>query len=95
VDFFNGQDDENSLQIKELALSSSRSILPESLMDRVGRLLSALLVDETGQDLIEYALLSAFVALVCVAGATTLGTALNNWYSSVGSAVNGHAATAS
>lgn len=64
-------------------------------MDRIGRLLPALLTDDSAQDLIEYALLSAFVALVCVVGATTLGSALNNWYSSVGAAVNAHAATAS
>jgi pilus assembly protein Flp/PilA len=95
MDYCCEPDDEKSLQIRELALFSSRSNLPESLMDRIGRLLPALLADETGQDLIEYALLSAFVALVCVAGATTLGTALNNWYSSVGSAVNAHASTAS
>jgi len=64
-------------------------------MDRIGRLFVELLTDESGQDLIEYALLSAFVALVCVVGATSLGTALNNWYGSVGGAVNTHAASAS
>jgi Flp pilus assembly pilin Flp len=57
--------------------------------------LHRLVRDEAGQDLIEYALLSAFVALVCVAGATSLGVALNNWYASVGDAVNAHAASAS
>ena len=60
-----------------------------------GRLLLQLIRDESGQDLIEYALLSAFVALVCVAGATSLGSALNNWYGSVGDAVNTHASSAS
>jgi pilus assembly protein Flp/PilA len=60
-----------------------------------GRLLPRLLTDESGQDLIEYALLSAFVSLVGVAGSAALGTALNNWYSSVGGAVNTHAASAS
>ena len=64
-------------------------------MHRIARMLFQLVRDEEGQDLIEYALLSAFVALVCVAGATTLGTALNNWYGSVGDAVNTHASTAS
>ena len=42
-----------------------------------------LTADEQGQDLIEYAFLATFVSLVAVAGATLLGTALNNWYSSV------------
>ena len=62
------------------------------LMDR---LLTQLVRDDSGQDLIEYALLSAFVALVCIVGATSLGTALNNWYGSVGDAVNTHASSAS
>ena len=64
-------------------------------MPPIVRLLPQLADDESGQDLIEYALLSAFVALVCVAGATSLGVALNNWYGSVGGAVNTHAASAS
>ena len=64
-------------------------------MDRVGRLLPRLLQDESGQDLVEYALLSAFVALICVYGAASLGTALNNWYTSVAAAANTHAASAS
>jgi pilus assembly protein Flp/PilA len=63
-------------------------------MDRIGGLFVQLLMDESGQDLIEYALLSAFVALVSIAGASALGTALNNWYSTVGGAVNTHAASA-
>jgi Flp pilus assembly pilin Flp len=37
-----------------------------------------LLSSEDGQDLIEYALLSTFVALVCVAGVQLLQTALAN-----------------
>jgi len=48
--------------------------------------------DEQGQDLIEYALLATFVSLVAILGATALGTALNNWYSAVGSDVNSAAA---
>lgn len=54
----------------------------------------ALVHDESGQDLIEYALLATFVALVAILGATALGVSLNNWYSSVGSSVNTHAGSA-
>ena len=54
-----------------------------------------LVSDEQGQDLIEYALLATFVSLVAIAGATLLGTALNNWYSKVSANVNGAAASAS
>jgi pilus assembly protein Flp/PilA len=49
--------------------------------------------DDNGQDLIEYALLSTFVALVAIVGATALGSALNNWYSTVSGAVNTDAGT--
>ena len=51
--------------------------------------------DEQGQDLIEYALLATFVALVAIVGATALGTALNNWYNTAATNVNGDAGSAS
>ena len=40
--------------------------------------------EDDGQDLVEYAMLVALIAIVCVGGVTALGTALNNWYDSVG-----------
>jgi pilus assembly protein Flp/PilA len=43
-------------------------------------LLARFVREEEGQDLIEYALIATFVSLAVVAGATILGTALNNWY---------------
>jgi len=45
--------------------------------------------EEAGQDLIEYALIATFVSLVAAAGATLLGTSLNNWYSAVSTKVDG------
>ena len=63
-------------------------------MDRLKMLALRLLRDEEGQDLIEYALLATFVSLVAIAGASLLGTALNNWYDSVGDRVNTAAAGA-
>jgi Flp pilus assembly pilin Flp len=44
--------------------------------------------DEQGQDLIEHALLGAFVSLAATAGATILGTGLNNWYRDLGNAID-------
>lgn len=41
--------------------------------------------EDAGQDLIEYVLLASFIAAAVIAGATALGTNLNNWYSAVGS----------
>ena len=49
-------------------------------MDNLRTLVARFVQDEQGQDLIEYALLATFVSLVAIAGATLLGTALNNWY---------------
>jgi len=46
------------------------------------------LVEEEGQDLIEYALLAAFIALAAVAAITQLGTAINNIYTRISSTVD-------
>jgi Flp pilus assembly pilin Flp len=64
-------------------------------MNAVKNLIARLVKDEQGQDLIEYALLATFVSLVAIAGATLLGTALNNWYSVVATNVAGAAGSAS
>jgi len=39
--------------------------------------------DESGQDLVEYAMLLAFIALLCIIGLQNLGTAVNNTYGAV------------
>ena len=39
--------------------------------------------DDRGQDLVEYAMLMAFIALVCILGLQRLGTAVNNTYHTV------------
>ncbi len=41
------------------------------------------IADEQGQDLVEYAMLMAFIALVCILGLQNLGTAINNTYNTV------------
>ena len=51
-------------------------------------LMIRLVREEHGQDLIEYALIATFVSLVAAAGATLLGTSLNNWYSAVSGSVD-------
>ena len=43
-------------------------------------LMMQMLREECGQDLIEYALLSAFISLIAIAAITTIGTAVNGWY---------------
>jgi Flp pilus assembly pilin Flp len=44
--------------------------------------------EESGQDLIEYALLGSFVSLAAYLGANFLGGELNSWYSAVGAEVS-------
>ena len=63
-------------------------------MDNLRTLVARFVQDEQGQDLIEYALLATFVSLVAIAGATLLGTALNNWYDQVEDTVNTAAGSA-
>jgi Flp pilus assembly pilin Flp len=45
--------------------------------------------EDQGQDLIEYALLGSFVAIVALVGATALGTNLNLWYKGIADWVSG------
>jgi pilus assembly protein Flp/PilA len=49
--------------------------------------------EDQGQDLIEYALLAAFVSLAAVAGATLLGGGLNTWYTTIGGNIKSMDAT--
>ena len=36
---------------------------------------------ESGQDLIEYAMLAGFISLVALVAITSIGTTVNSWYS--------------
>lgn len=49
------------------------------------RTLRSLLRDESGQDLIEYALVAAIIALAAVAAMSTLANNITNAFSAVGS----------
>ena len=46
-------------------------------------LLSRFVRDEEGQDLIEYALLAAFIALACVLAMTAVGGGINTLFTKV------------
>lgn len=45
------------------------------------------LASEKGATATEYSLLVAFIALLIILGVTAFGTALNNWFSTLGSTV--------
>jgi len=68
--------------------------MEKDTMERFKNLIARLVRDEQGQDLIEYALLATFVALVAIVGAQALGTALNNWYNTVATNVDSAAGSA-
>lgn len=49
--------------------------------------LRALVRDDSGQDLIEYALLAGFISLVAVTAITNVGTGVNTVYGNINSQV--------
>jgi pilus assembly protein Flp/PilA len=49
-----------------------------------------LLLDEQGQDLIEYALVVALIAFSATAGMSTLATAINNAFSGIGTTLTSY-----
>jgi pilus assembly protein Flp/PilA len=44
--------------------------------------------EDEGQDLVEYALLIAFIALLCIAGMQALGGGINQKFSEISSTLN-------
>jgi len=73
-------------------LAAARKLACGSLLASLGggkvdmkRVLINLLREESGQDLIEYALVAAVLALAAVAGMTTLASNISNAFSAVGS----------
>lgn len=58
------------------------------LSDRVRACAEALIRDESGQDLVEYALVVALIALGATAGMSSLATSLSTALSSVGNKIS-------
>jgi len=58
-------------------------------MNHLKEILSSLRRDESGQDLIEYALVAALIALGATAAMTTLAGSIGSAFSSVGSKLTG------
>ena len=65
---------DNTVQLSGLVTMEGRAIMA---------LVSRLLHEEAGQDLIEYALLAAFISVAAIAAITTVGTALNSSYQTI------------
>ena len=56
-------------------------------MNRPSRLLRVFLSDETGQDLIEYALIAALVAVAAIAAMKGLGNKISNEFNTIGNSL--------
>jgi pilus assembly protein Flp/PilA len=56
----------------------------------VKQIIRNLLSDESGQDLIEYALVAALVGLGAVAAMSKLGNSIGNSFNSVGTSLTGN-----
>ncbi len=54
-------------------------------MQDFAKILSGLHQDESGQDLIEYALIAALIAFAAIAGMNYVATEINNAFSKIGS----------
>ena len=55
----------------------------------MNNLMARFVREEAGQDLIEYAFLAVFIALVVTAGLTLVGTAVNDKMSTISASVSG------
>jgi Flp pilus assembly pilin Flp len=51
------------------------------------QIIAKFIADEQGQDIIEYALVGSFVSLASYAGASALGTAYDQWFKDIKTAV--------
>lgn len=55
------------------------------MFERLKKVLSSLNAEESGQDLIEYALLAALIALAATVGMSTVASDINNAFVKIGS----------
>ena len=75
----------NSAAIGTSTIALQNKTEPEKKMKNV---IVRFIREDAGQDLIEYALLGAFVSLAAAVGAQALGTSLNNWYTNIGTGID-------
>ncbi|MFB3920861.1 MAG: Flp family type IVb pilin [Terriglobia bacterium] len=61
------------------------------LISEMKRALARLHAEESGQDLIEYALIAALIALAATVGMGSVATAINEAFSSIGAKLKGYA----
>jgi pilus assembly protein Flp/PilA len=57
-------------------------------MDRYVEFFSRVVREDEGQDLVEYAILLAFIALACVVAVTALGTSISGLFGKITTKLN-------
>ena len=62
-------------------------------MNRLYKVLASLHREESGQDLIEYALLAALIALAATVGMSTVASDINNAFTKIGSKLSTNVGT--
>ncbi len=62
----------------------------QTTMWRVSMRLQAILADENGQDLVEYALVVAMVAFAATAGMNSLATSINTAFTAIGTTLTSY-----
>jgi pilus assembly protein Flp/PilA len=67
--------------------TAALQINPITERKKMKQLLNNLLNDESGQDLIEYALIAALIALVAITGLNGLATKINSEFTAVGNGI--------
>ena len=70
-----------------LSLLGGRTVPGQGRERQMKQLLISLVRDDEGQDLVEYAMLVALIALVAAVGVRSFGTALSQWFSDLSSSV--------
>ena len=63
------------------------------MLNRFHKVLASLHRDESGQDLIEYALLAALIALAATVGMSTVASDINNAFTKIGSKLSTNVGT--
>ncbi|MFB3921058.1 MAG: Flp family type IVb pilin [Terriglobia bacterium] len=76
---------------KDLIQAKDKEIEMNRLYSRVKGSLSRLHREDSGQDLIEYALIAALIALAATVGMGSVATAINEAFSSIGAKLKGYA----
>jgi pilus assembly protein Flp/PilA len=69
------------------AMTTLGLIIQERKRKSMKNLMARFIREDEGQDLIEYAFLAVFIALVVTAGLTLVGSAVNNKMSTIASSV--------